>query len=141
MQYTVMAFSMRNAPATFQCLMQCVLGSVANCSVYLDAVVVCSQDWGDHLSSLMDVFKQLADASLTLNLAKCEFWKATVTYLGKQVGHGQGGGSAGSPNLSSAQTQVFPGHGWLLPVFLQELLRGGRPSDPVVQPCRTFRVE
>lgn len=26
---------------------------------------------------------------MTLNLAKCEFGKASVTYLGKQVGHGQ----------------------------------------------------
>ncbi|XP_015247771.1 PREDICTED: cytochrome P450 2K1-like [Cyprinodon variegatus] len=30
-----------------------------------------------------------AQASLTLNLAKCEFAKAVVTYQGKEVGHGQ----------------------------------------------------
>lgn len=30
-----------------------------------------------------------ADASLTLNLAKCEFAKATITYLGKKVVQGQ----------------------------------------------------
>ena len=35
------------------------------------------------------VFQRLVEASLTLNLAKCEFGNATVTYLGKQVGHGQ----------------------------------------------------
>lgn len=34
------------------------------------------------------VFDRLARASLTLNLAKCEVGKATVTYLGKKVGHG-----------------------------------------------------
>ena len=34
-------------------------------------------------------FEQLETASLTLNLAKCEFAQATVTYLGKQVGGGQ----------------------------------------------------
>lgn len=39
--------------------------------------------------SLKTVFERLAEASLTLNLAKCEFGKATVTYLGKQVGLGQ----------------------------------------------------
>ncbi|XP_032434188.1 uncharacterized protein LOC116729628 [Xiphophorus hellerii] len=32
---------------------------------------------------------QSPQASLTLNLAKCEFAKAVVTYLGKEVGHGQ----------------------------------------------------
>lgn len=35
------------------------------------------------------MFDRLAKAILTLNLAKCEFARATVTYLGKQVGHGQ----------------------------------------------------
>ncbi len=35
------------------------------------------------------IFDRLNKASLTLNLAKCEFAKATVTYLGKCVGQGQ----------------------------------------------------
>ncbi len=35
------------------------------------------------------MFHRLAAASLTLNLKKCEFAKATVMYLGKQVGNGQ----------------------------------------------------
>ena len=89
LQYTVMAFGMRNAPATFQRLMQLVLGDVPCCNVYLDDVVVYSDTWADHLASLNVVFRRLVEASLTLNLAKCEFGKATVTYLGKQVGHGQ----------------------------------------------------
>lgn len=38
---------------------------------------------------LEQVFTRLAAASLTLNLAKCKFGKATVTYLGRQVGPGQ----------------------------------------------------
>ncbi len=34
-------------------------------------------------------FKCLRNASLTLNLSKCEFGCATVRYLGKEVGNGQ----------------------------------------------------
>ena len=34
------------------------------------------------------LFGRLADACLTVNLAKCEFAKASVTYLGRLVGHG-----------------------------------------------------
>ncbi len=34
------------------------------------------------------VFSHLAEASLTLNLSKCEFAKAVITYLGKIVGQG-----------------------------------------------------
>lgn len=89
LQYTVMAFGLRNAPATFQRLMNSVLAGVSNCEAYLDDVVIYSSTWDDHLKSLHDVFNRFQEASLTVNLAKCEFGKATVTYLGKQVGQGQ----------------------------------------------------
>lgn len=89
MQYTVMPFGLKNVPATFQRLMQHVLGVVPECSVYLDDVIIYSGDWESHMHTLITVFQRLADASLTVNLAKCEFAKATVTYLGKQVGHGR----------------------------------------------------
>ncbi len=48
-----------------------------------------SSSWSEHLDSLREVFSRLVCASLTLNLAKCEFGKGTVTYLGRQVGQGQ----------------------------------------------------
>lgn len=89
LQYSVMAFGMRNAPATFQRLMHRVLSGVANCEAYLDDVVIFSDTWENHLETLTEVFSRLAEASLTLNLAKCDFAKAIVTYLGKKVGHGQ----------------------------------------------------
>ncbi|CAI5669654.1 unnamed protein product [Oreochromis niloticus] len=89
MQYTVMAFGMKNAPATFQRLMQLVLGDVPRCNVYLDDVVIYTDTWEEHVAILQSVFQRLAEATLTLNLAKCEFAKATVMYLGKQVGFGQ----------------------------------------------------
>lgn len=41
------------------------------------------------LDTLREVFSRLGGALLTLNLATCEFGKAVVTYLGKQVGQGQ----------------------------------------------------
>lgn len=90
MQYSVMSFGLRNAPATFQRLMCKVLSGVPNCEVYLDDIVLySSSSWSDHIQLILTVFERLRDASLTLNLAKCEFGKATVTYLGKQVGQGQ----------------------------------------------------
>lgn len=89
LQYSVMAFGMRNAPATFQRLMRHVLSGVTNCEAYLDDVVIYSASWEDHLNSLNQVFSRLSEASLTLNLVKCEFAKAVVTYLGKKVGQGQ----------------------------------------------------
>ena len=89
LQYNVLAFGLRNAPATFQSLVNVVLSGIPNCTAYLDDLVVYSSTWSEHMQILTLVFERLAKASLTLNLAKCDFGKATVTYLGKQVGHGQ----------------------------------------------------
>lgn len=89
LQYTVMPFGLRNVPATFQRLMRQVLCGVSKCEAYLDDVVVYFTLWPEHLATLSEVFGRFNDASLTLNLSKCEFGKATITYLGKQVGQGQ----------------------------------------------------
>ncbi len=85
LQYNCMAFGMRNAPATFQRLMQKVLLGLPNCEAYLDDIVVYSDVWKDHICSLEKLFTRLSDAQLTLNLAKCEFAKSVVTYLGKRL--------------------------------------------------------
>ena len=87
--YKVMSFGLRNAPATFQRLMNTVVAGLKGCAVYLDDVVVHSDSWGAHLGIIRALFHRLSDAHLTINLAKCEFARATVTYLGKVVGQGQ----------------------------------------------------
>ncbi len=75
-------------PATFQRLMTKVLGDLDGCTVYLDDVVVYSDTWSSHLEHIRALFSHLAEARLTVNLAKCEFARATVTYLGRVTGQG-----------------------------------------------------
>lgn len=87
--YTVMAFGLRNSAATFQRLMNRVVGDMAGCAVYLDDVVVYSDAWEEHVERIEELFTRLAGARLTVNLAKCEFARATVTYLGRVVGQGE----------------------------------------------------
>lgn len=89
LQYTVMPFGVRNAPATFQRLVNTVLSGLECCEAYLDDVVVYSESWDDHIEMLRGVFDRFRAAGLTLNLAKCEFGRATIEYLGKIVGRGQ----------------------------------------------------
>lgn len=86
LQYTVMLLGLRNAPATFQCLMHKVVGGVESCEVYLDDIVAYSDTWPEHIKTLGTIFGRFEEASLTLNMAKYKFGCATVTYLGKQVG-------------------------------------------------------
>lgn len=69
--------------------MNIVLAGLTNCNVHLDDLVVYSAAWEKHINMLRAVFERLAHAFLTLNLAKSEFGKATVTYLGREVGQGR----------------------------------------------------
>lgn len=54
-----------------------VLPGLTGCAAYLDYVVVLSDTWNAHSQYLQAVFDRLAEAYL----AKCEFAKATLTYL------------------------------------------------------------
>lgn len=76
------------------------------------------------MGSLQVVFQWLVGASLTLNLAKSEFVKATVTYLGKQFGGGQVRlvdvevAAVLSFPVPTSRRESFPGHGRILQMFL-----------------------
>ena len=87
--YKVMPFGLRNAPATFQRLVNMVVGDLDSCAVYLDNEVGCSDSWNSHVLHTRQLFERLAAACLTVNRAKCHFAHATVTYLEHAVGQGQ----------------------------------------------------
>ncbi|XP_072178114.1 uncharacterized protein [Diadema setosum] len=52
-------------------------------------VLVFSNTWEEHVAHLRELFQRLSHAGLVVNLAKCEFGKACVTYLGHKVGRGR----------------------------------------------------
>ena len=56
--------------------------------VYIDDIVVPGNTWEEHMTKLRQVFKKLEEHHITVNLAKCEFGKATVRYLGHEIGSG-----------------------------------------------------
>ena len=88
-QCKVMPFGMRNSAATFQRLMNLILHDIPGCSVYIDDVVVYSDSWEEHLKILKNVFKALEGAGLVVNLCKSEIGRATVVYLGHEIGYGR----------------------------------------------------
>ena len=82
-----MPFGLTNAPATFQCLMENCLGELHLnwCIIYLDDIIVFSDNPKEHLTRLRGVFAKLAKAGLKLKPSKCEFFKTKITYLGHIV--------------------------------------------------------
>ncbi len=88
-EYNVMPFGLKNAPATFQRLINRVTSDVPHCDAYIDDVIVPTDSWSEHLVTIRRLFEKLTQAKLTVNLSKSEFVQATVTYLGHVVGQGQ----------------------------------------------------
>lgn len=84
-----MPFGLKNALATFQRLMKCVVSGLKGCSINLDDLVIYSDTSHSHPQRIRALFDHLAEAQLTINLAKCEFIVDTVTYLGHMVGQGR----------------------------------------------------
>ncbi len=89
-EYLRMPFGLRNAPATFQKLMDRVLTDCHEySSVYIDDILIWSSNWKQHLEHLRGVFGQLEKEGLTCQVAKCEFGKSELEFLGHRIGHGR----------------------------------------------------
>ncbi|XP_071824592.1 uncharacterized protein [Apostichopus japonicus] len=88
-QYRVMPFGMKNAPATFQRMVNCIVADIEGCEAYVDDLIVYSQTWEQHIGQLRHLFKKLSQAKLTVNLVKSEFCQANIVYLGHEVGQGK----------------------------------------------------
>lgn len=83
-EYTRMPFGLKNAPSTFQRLMNAALAGLQGikCFVYLDDIVIYSHDLKTHCEKLASIFQRLRDFNLKLQPDKCEFLKKEVAYLG-----------------------------------------------------------
>lgn len=79
-----MPFGLHNAPATWQRLIDSVLGPELEPKVfvYLDDIVVVTQEFQDHMETLNLVMKRLCDAGLTLNWDKAQICRPELRYLG-----------------------------------------------------------
>ena len=83
-----MPFDMKNAPATFQLMINKIMASFQGCEAYTDDVIVFGNTWKKHLERLCESFRRLRAAKLTVNLVKSDFEHAHVTYLGNVIGQG-----------------------------------------------------
>ena len=74
-EYTRMGMGLRNAPATFQSLMDLVLSGLQGVElyVYLDDIIVFATDLEDHRKKFRRLMKRLDEANLTVEPSKCQF--------------------------------------------------------------------
>ena len=89
-KFRVMPFGLKNAPATFQRLMDIVLkGTTDFCRWYIDDISIFSLTWDTHIEHLRTVLIRLQSSSgLTLKLPKCLFGAKTCEFFGHKMGAG-----------------------------------------------------
>lgn len=86
-EYNRMPFGLKNAPATFQRLMNSVLTGLQGikCFVYLDDIVIHAASLVEHNKRLIEVFDRLRENNLKMQPEKCEFLRKEVNYLGHVI--------------------------------------------------------
>lgn len=86
-EFCRMPFGLKNAPATFQRLMNAILADYIGkiCFVYLDDVIIFSSSLDEHLVSVQKIFNRFRKHNLKIQPDKCEFLKHETEFLGHVV--------------------------------------------------------
>ena len=86
-EFNRMPFGLKNAPSTFQRLMNTVLSGLqgTRCLVYLDDIVIFADSLENHNKKLIEIFTRLKEYNLKLKPSKCEFLRKEVIYLGHKI--------------------------------------------------------
>lgn len=86
-EFKRMPFGLTNAPATFQRIMNSLLGhmSFSGVLVYLDDILIHDSTIEGVLDKLSAVLRILLEAGLTLNLQKSMFFPESIKYLGHRL--------------------------------------------------------
>lgn len=86
-EFTRMPMGLKNAPATFQRVMDHILRNFIGkiCVVYLDDILVFSSSLQEHTESLQKILSTLDNFNLKIQIDKSEFLRKDVEYLGHVI--------------------------------------------------------
>ena len=87
--YKVMSFSLKNAGATYQRLVNMMFKEQIGktMEIYVDDMFVKSKTVADHVAHLANIFAILKRYQMKLNPLKCAFGVASEKFLGFMVNH------------------------------------------------------
>ena len=86
-EYKVMSFGLVNAPATFEAMMNTILRDFLDhgAAVYLDAILIYSENKEEHIALVKKVLAQLEEYDLAVSSTKSIFHVKEVEFLGYMV--------------------------------------------------------
>ena len=80
-----MPFGLRNAGQSFQRVMDDVVKDLAGVFVYLDDILVASEDIESHTVALRKLCEKLDSYGFQINVEKCQFGRNSIEFLGHSV--------------------------------------------------------
>ena len=83
--YTRMPFGIKTAPTTFQRVMETILKKFKWCYVYIDDIIIVACSVAEMFERLNLVLQALVEANVKIQLAKCEFFRKRVRFVGHVV--------------------------------------------------------
>ncbi|GBP15563.1 Retrovirus-related Pol polyprotein from transposon 17.6 [Eumeta japonica] len=86
-EFIRMPFGLKNAPSTFQRVMDNVLRELVGriCLVYLDDIIIFATSLQEHINNLELVFERLRNSNFKIQLDKSEFLRKEIEFLGHIV--------------------------------------------------------
>ena len=84
-EFLRMPFGLKNASQAFQRLMDTVCHDLEFAFVYIDDILVASKDVETHKQHLRLLFQRLLQYGLVINVAKCQFGRETLDFLGHRI--------------------------------------------------------
>lgn len=86
-EFNRLPFGLSTSPATWQRLMDLVLGYdlLPHVFCYLDDIVIVTKTFEKHLEVLQEVFRRLREANITVKKEKCQYCRPQLKYLGYVV--------------------------------------------------------
>ncbi|MBW0524658.1 hypothetical protein O181_064373 [Austropuccinia psidii MF-1] len=87
-QYLRMPFGIKNAPSHFQRMMNDIFPEELSeewLIIYIDAIIVCSKTWEEHIYRLSRVLTKIQSENMKISLKKCHFGIEELKELGHVV--------------------------------------------------------
>lgn len=85
-EYRRMSFGLRNAAQTFQRFMEEVTRGLEFCFVYIDGVLIASDNKVQHQQHLRILFERFRTYGIVINVAKSELGQTKIKFLGESCG-------------------------------------------------------
>ena len=84
-EFLRMPFGLKNSAQAFQRLMDTVCQGLDCVFVYIDDILVASRNAAEHKIHLRQLFQRLQDNDLVINVAKCQFGRTEIDFLGHRI--------------------------------------------------------